>query len=182
MNRARRVVREELPEGWTDALPTLDQKAATRQHSGAVINALAPVVPELLGGSADLAASNNTDVDGGGDFSADDRLGRNLRFGVREHAMASMANGMALFGGVLPYVATFLIFTDYCRPAIRLSALMQQRVIYVMTHDFGAPPDRRGNEAVTDDQQAQVFAFAGDRDAVRRQTVAEALLGLGRMA
>jgi transketolase len=131
----RRVVRGELPEGWTDALPVLDQKAATRQHSGKVINALAPVLPELLGGSADLAASNNTDVEGGGDFSADDRLGRNLRFGVREHGMASIANGMALFGGVLPYVATFLIFTDYCRPAIRLSALMGTKVVYVMTHD-----------------------------------------------
>jgi transketolase len=131
----RRVVRGELPTGWEDALPTLDGDDATRKHSGAVINALAPVLPELLGGSADLAASNNTDVKGGGDFSADDRLGRNLRFGVREHAMASMANGMALFGGVIPYVATFLIFTDYCRPAIRLSALMGTRVVYVMTHD-----------------------------------------------
>ncbi len=131
----RRVVRGELPEGWQDALPTLDGDDATRKHSGAVINALAPVLPELLGGSADLAASNNTDVEGGGDFSPDDRLGRNLRFGVREHAMASMANGMALFGGVIPYVATFLIFTDYCRPAIRLSALMGTRVVYVMTHD-----------------------------------------------
>jgi transketolase len=93
------------------------------------------VLPELLGGSADLAGSNNTDVEDGGDFSADDRTGRNLRFGVREHAMASMANGMALHGGFVPYVATFLVFTDYCRPAIRLSALMQQRVVYVMTHD-----------------------------------------------
>ncbi|GGI09507.1 transketolase [Egicoccus halophilus] len=131
----RRVVRGELPADWTDALPTLDDKAATRQHSGAVINAIAERVPELFGGSADLAASNNTDVEGGGDFSATDRTGRNVRFGVREHAMASIANGMALHGGVIPYVATFLIFTDYCRPAIRLSALMQQRVVYVMTHD-----------------------------------------------
>ena len=139
----RRVIRGELPDGWTDALPTLDGKDATRKHSGAVINALAPVLPELLGGSADLAASNNTDVDGGGDFSADTttgdepagRLGRNLRFGIREHAMASMANGMALHGGVLPYVASFLVFTDYCRPALRLASIMQQRVIYVMTHD-----------------------------------------------
>ncbi|MTV27144.1 transketolase [Nitriliruptoraceae bacterium ZYF776] len=140
----RRVVRQELPADWEQALPQLTEAKATRQHSGAVINALAPVLPELLGGSADLAASNNTDVEGGGDFSAEDRpggvgpggrLGRNLRFGVREHAMASMANGMALHGGVLPYVATFLIFTDYCRPAIRLSALMGARVVYVMTHD-----------------------------------------------
>jgi transketolase len=131
----RRVIRQELPHGWTEALPTLDAKDATRKHSGAVINALADRLPELLGGSADLAASNNTDVEDGGDFGADDRLGRNLRFGVREHAMASMANGMALHGGLIPYVASFLIFTDYCRPALRLSALMGQRVIYVMTHD-----------------------------------------------
>jgi transketolase len=131
----RRLIRHELPDGWTDALPTLDEKAATRKHSGAVINALAPVLPELFGGSADLAASNNTDIVDAGDFSADDRTGRNLRFGVREHAMASMANGMALFGGILPYAATFLIFTDYARPAIRLSALMGAKVVYVMTHD-----------------------------------------------
>jgi transketolase len=131
----RRVVRGELPTNWTDALPELDAKDATRKHSGATIQALAGVLPELIGGSADLAASNNTDVKDGGDFSATDRSGRNLRFGVREHAMASMANGMALHGGVIPYVASFLIFTDYCRPAIRLSALMGQRVIYVMTHD-----------------------------------------------
>ncbi len=131
----RRVIRGELPEGWADALPTLDADDATRKHSGAVINALAGVLPELLGGSADLAASNNTDVKGGGDFSADDRLGRNLRFGVREHAMASIANGMSLHGGIIPYAATFLIFTDYARPAIRLSALMGRRVVWVMTHD-----------------------------------------------
>ena len=131
----RRVVRGELPEGWTDALPVLESKDATRKHSGAVINALAEVVPELLGGSADLASSNNTDVKGGGDFSADDRLGRNLRFGVREHAMAAMANGMSLHGGIIPYAATFLIFTDYARPAIRLSALMGRKVVWVMTHD-----------------------------------------------
>jgi transketolase len=131
----RRVVRRELAEGWREALPALDAKDATRKHSGAVIQALAPVLPELFGGSADLAGSNNTDVEGGGDFSADDRLGRNLRFGVREHAMASMANGMALHGGFVPYVASFLVFTDYCRPAIRLAALMHQRVVYVMTHD-----------------------------------------------
>ncbi len=131
----RRVVRRELPPGWTDALPTLEGKNATRKHSGAVIQALAPVLPELFGGSADLAASNNTDIDDAGDFAADDRLGRNLRFGIREHAMASMANGMALHGGLLPYVASFLVFTDYCRPALRLASLMQQRVVYVMTHD-----------------------------------------------
>jgi transketolase len=131
----RRVVRRQLPVGWANALPTLEGKDATRKHSGAVINAVAPVLPELFGGSADLAGSNLTDVDGGGDFSATDRHGRNLRFGVREHAMASIANGMTLHGGLLPYVATFTIFTDYLRPALRLSALMGAQVIYVTTHD-----------------------------------------------
>jgi transketolase len=131
----RRVIRGQLPEDWADALPTLLNDDATRKHSGAVINAIADAVPELLGGSADLAGSNNTDVKGGGDFGADDRLGRNLRFGVREHAMAAIANGMSLHGGIIPYAATFLIFTDYARPAIRLSALMDQKVVWVMTHD-----------------------------------------------
>ncbi len=125
----------ELPTAWEDALPTLDAKSATRQHSGAVINALADTLPELFGGSADLAGSNNTDVKDGGDFSADDRSGRNIRFGVREHGMGAIANGMALHGGVIPYVATFLVFTDYCRPSIRLSSLMGQKVVWVMTHD-----------------------------------------------
>jgi transketolase len=124
-----------LPEGWQDALPDLDGGAATRKDSGAVINALADTLPELFGGSADLAGSNNTDVKGGGDFSATDRLGRNLRFGVREHGMAAICNGMALHGGLVPYGATFLVFTDYARPAIRLSALMGTRVVWVMTHD-----------------------------------------------
>jgi transketolase len=125
----------QLPDGWRDALPTLTDTLATRKASGAVINALADTLPELFGGSADLAGSNNTDVDGATDFSAADRLGRNVRFGVREHAMASICNGMALHGGILPYAATFLIFTDYCRPALRLSALMGSKVVWVMTHD-----------------------------------------------
>lgn len=125
----------ELPANWRDALPTLEGKSATRAHSGAVINALAGTLPELFGGSADLAGSNNTDIKGAGDFSADNRDGRNIRFGIREHAMAAMANGMVLHGGVIPYVATFLVFTDYCRASIRLSALMGLKVVWVMTHD-----------------------------------------------
>lgn len=131
----RRVVRGELPDDWTEVLPGCGDNAATRKHSGTVINAVAPTLPELFGGSADLAASNLTDVVGGGDFTADDRLGRNLRFGIREHAMASIANGMALHGGLVPYVASFLVFTDYLRPALRLASLLEQRVVYVMTHD-----------------------------------------------
>ncbi len=125
----------ELPDGWQDALPALGGGDATRKDSGAVINALAGTLPELFGGSADLAGSNNTDVKDGGDFSATDRLGRNLRFGVREHGMAAICNGMALHGGLIPYAATFLVFTDYARPSIRLSALMGTRVVWVMTHD-----------------------------------------------
>ena len=124
-----------LREDWRDALPTIEGAGATRKHSGKVINAIADTVPELFGGSADLAGSNNTDIDGAGDFSASDPSGRNLRFGVREHAMAAISNGMALHGGIIPYAATFLIFTDYARPAIRLSALSRLRVVWVMTHD-----------------------------------------------
>ena len=124
-----------LPDGWQDHLPTGGEGKATRANSGEVINALADVLPELFGGSADLAASNKTDVDGGGDFSAGDRTGRNLRFGVREHAMGAICNGIALHGGFVPYAGTFLIFTDYARAAIRLAALMGQRVVWVATHD-----------------------------------------------
>ena len=131
----RRLTGVALPAGWRDALPVLPGSKATRVHSGSVIAALAPALPDLIGGSADLAASNNTDIADGGDFSADDRLGRNLRFGIREHAMAAAANGMALYGGFVPYIATFMVFTDYLRPALRLAALMHQRVVYVMTHD-----------------------------------------------
>jgi transketolase len=131
---ARRMAGD-LPEGWLDALPAAKDGAATRANSGEVINALAPVLPELFGGAADLAGSNKTDVDDGGVFSPDDRLGRNLRFGVREHAMGAIANGMTLHGGFRPYVGTFLIFTDYARGAIRLGALMEQPVVWVATHD-----------------------------------------------
>ncbi|HEX9728802.1 MAG TPA: transketolase [Gemmatimonadales bacterium] len=127
-----------LPEGWAAALPTFtpDPKGmATRKASGIVLNAVAPGVPELIGGSADLAGSTNTLIDDAGDFSATDRRGRNLRFGVREHAMGGIMNGMALHGGVIPYGGTFLIFSDYMRPAIRLAAMMRRQVIYVFTHD-----------------------------------------------
>jgi transketolase len=127
-----------LPAGWTDLLPVFkpgDGSLATRAASGKVLNALAPAVTELVGGSADLTPSNNTLIKGEGDFSASDRAARNLRFGVREHAMAGILNGMALHGGVLPYAGTFLIFSDYMRPAIRLAAMMRRHVIYVFTHD-----------------------------------------------
>ncbi|MGQ0527556.1 MAG: transketolase [Alphaproteobacteria bacterium] len=110
-------------------------KHATRQTSGTVLEALVPAVPEMIGGSADLTGSNNTKIKGPSVISANDFSGRYIHYGVREHGMAAAMNGMALHGGVIPYSGTFLVFTDYCRPSIRLSALMQQRVIYVMTHD-----------------------------------------------
>jgi len=110
-------------------------KAATRNSSGAIINILANYVPNLIGGSADLAPSNKTYMKGKGDFSRDDRNGANLHFGVREHAMAAIANGIYLHGGLKPFVSTFFVFSDYMKGAMRLSALMSLPVIYVLTHD-----------------------------------------------
>lgn len=109
-------------------------RTATRQASGTALHALAPIYPALVGGSADLAASTNTTIPGG-DVSAEDYAGRTIHFGVREHAMAATMNGMALHGGLRPFGSTFLVFADYLRPALRLSALMRQPVIYVFTHD-----------------------------------------------
>ena len=108
---------------------------ATRSSSGKVINRLAKVLPNLIGGSADLAPSTKTLMDDRGSFSAENRTGSNLHFGVREHAMAAMANGMALHGGLTPYESTFFVFSDYMKPAMRLSALMGLPVVYVLTHD-----------------------------------------------
>ena len=110
-------------------------KMATRSSSGEVINRLAKVIPNLIGGSADLAPSNKTEMKGRGHFSAEDRTGSNLHFGIREHAMAAMANGMVLHGGLRTYVGTFFVFSDYMKPAMRMSALMNLPVIYVLTHD-----------------------------------------------
>ncbi len=127
-----------LPEGWEEALPVFPADAkgmATRAASGKVINALAAKIPELVGGSADLAPSNNTWINGSPAFQADTPEGRNFHFGVRELGMAGIVNGMAVHGGVIPYGATFLVFTDYARPAIRLSALSHIPSIWVMTHD-----------------------------------------------
>ena len=108
---------------------------ATRASSGAAIDAMFEACPELLGGSADLTGSNNTLAKGSADFTPENRLGRYVRYGIREHGMAAAMNGMALHGGVIPYSGTFLCFADYSRPAIRLSALMEIRVVHVMTHD-----------------------------------------------
>jgi transketolase len=128
----------ELPEGWETDIPSFppDKKGdATRNASGKVLNAIAGRVGNLIGGSADLAPSNKTLVKDGGDFQANHYDGRNLRFGVREHGMGGILNGMALHGGLIPYGGTFLIFSDYMRPAIRLASLMRLKVIYVFTHD-----------------------------------------------
>ncbi|MCD6296041.1 MAG: transketolase [Deltaproteobacteria bacterium] len=128
----------ELPDNWDRDIPSFpaDSKGmATRVASGTVLNAIALNVSNLFGGSADLAPSNKTEIKGQEDFQPDDYQGRNLRFGVREHGMGSILNGMALHGGIIPYGGTFLIFSDYMRPAIRLAALMGLRVIYVFTHD-----------------------------------------------
>ena len=133
-----RRLQGELPGGWQQAIPTFTAEngsVATRASSGTVLNAIAARVPELIGGSADLSGSNLTVIKDSPTYSAKNHAGRNIHFGVREHGMASMMNGMALHGGVIPYGGTFLVFADYMRPAIRLAALMGERVIYVFTHD-----------------------------------------------
>ncbi|MCP4538048.1 MAG: transketolase [Chloroflexi bacterium] len=129
---------EVLPAGWTDVLPKFsltDGPLATRQASGAVLNALAPIMPTLIGGSSDLAPSNNTLLKDWADFQRETPAGRNLRFGVREHAMGGILSGLALYGGLIPYGGTFLVFSDYMRPAVRLAAMMGLPVVYVWTHD-----------------------------------------------
>ena len=128
-----------LPENWDDELNLLvgthDSSIATRAVSGEALHAITPSLPRLIGGSADLAESNNTEVDGRGSFSPELPGGRNLHFGVREHGMGAVSNGMALHGGVIPYAATFLIFSDYMRPSIRVGALSHAPCIWVFTHD-----------------------------------------------
>lgn len=144
---ADRLSTRTLPDGWADKLPTWEPDAkgiATRKASGEVLNSLADVLPELWGGSADLAESNNTTMKGADSFGPEkastdmwqaNPYGRTLHFGVREHAMGSILNGIALHGGTRPYGATFFTFSDYMRPPVRLAALMHVPVIYVWTHD-----------------------------------------------
>ena len=133
----RAALAGELPEGWDAELDNLfaePRKQATRKASQQAINAIAANLPALVGGSADLAESNLTDIAGGGDLTATE-AGRNLRFGVREHGMGAIANGLAAHGGLRPFCATFLVFSDYMRPSVRLAALMGLPVVYVWTHD-----------------------------------------------
>ncbi|HEX8140577.1 MAG TPA: transketolase [Pyrinomonadaceae bacterium] len=133
----RETMSGELPSGWEEHLPTFEnaKPMATRQASGEVINALAPHMPMLIGGSADLGPSNNTDIKEGGSFEAGSYEGRILHFGVREHAMGATMTGISLNGGLIPFGGTFLTFSDYMKPAIRLAALSEVQVIYVFTHD-----------------------------------------------
>lgn len=135
----RRVTAGALPDGWEAALPPFPAEEtpalATRQASGKTLNALAAALPELVGGSADLASSTNTYLAGLGDFGRESPDGRNLRFGVREHAMGGVLNGIALHGGLVPFGGTFLVFSDWMRGAMRLGAIMGCRAVYVFTHD-----------------------------------------------
>jgi transketolase len=134
----KRRLAGELPQGWDQNLPEFaaDPKGiATRAASGKVINALAERLPELIGGSADLTPSNNTWINNSTSFQAENRLGRNFHFGVREHGMGAIVNGMTLHGGVIPYCGTFLVFSDYMRPAVRISALSHIPSLWVYTHD-----------------------------------------------
>jgi len=131
------LLRGEFPTDWKDAVPTFNPSEgpmATRKASGAVLNAIAEKTPFLIGGSADLAPSTNTILKGYEDFTAEG-AGRNLHFGVREHAMGAVMNGMAESRAIIPYGATFLVFSDYMRPAIRLAAFMGLHLVYVFTHD-----------------------------------------------
>ncbi len=134
----RRALAGELPPGWDRDLPTFtpaDKPLATRVASGQALNAVCGALPTLIGGSADLAESNNTEMKGQPVATPDEPAGRNIYFGVREHAMCSALNGMAAHGGVIPFAGTFLVFSDYAGPAIRLAALSELQAIYVFTHD-----------------------------------------------
>lgn len=126
-----------LPDGWDRSLPVFptDKPVATRNASGKVLNAIAPHLPGLVGGSADLEPSTKTYLSNYPDFQAGQRSGRNFHFGVREHAMGSLANGMAVHGGLIPYTGTFLVFSDYMRPTLRLAALSKFPTIFVFSHD-----------------------------------------------
>lgn len=132
------MMARELPDGWDDEVPglqNLEKPQATRASSGRVLQGLAARIPNLIGGSADLAGSNKTDIEGGGDLSSENPGGRIIHFGVREHAMGAILNGMYLHGGIRPFAGTFLVFSDYMRPAMRMAALMEIGPIFVFTHD-----------------------------------------------
>jgi transketolase len=153
----------ELAEGWDQDLPFFSpagDAVATREASGKVMNILAERLPQFMGGSADLNPSTRTTLMGYGDFGFDEYCGRNIHFGVREHAMGAVANGLALHGGILPYCATFLIFSDYMRPPIRLASMMQTHVIFIFTHDsIGLGEDGQTHQPI--EQLASLRAIPG---------------------
>lgn len=133
-----RETRNRLPDGWETALQGViagDSAMATRVTAGMALNALAAAIPSIIGGSADLSPSTKTRISGSADFGPSDYSGRNIRFGVREHAMAAVCNGLALHGGTIPFASTFLVFSDYMRPAIRLASMMCLQIVFVFTHD-----------------------------------------------
>jgi transketolase len=133
-----RVHKGELPKGLQKRVPDFEESSkgmATRAASGKVLNALAESIPELIGGSADLTGSNKTKIESEAPFSSENREGRYLHYGIREHAMAAIMNGIALHGGLIPFGGTFLVFSDYMRPSMRLCAMMGLRVIYILSHD-----------------------------------------------
>lgn len=133
-----RALAGELPAGWENSLPVFkagDKDIATRAASGKVLDAIVPVIPELVGGSADLTPSNNTRAKGVTDVKPHDFSGRYIRFGVREHGMGGILNGLALHGGIIPFGGTFMVFSDYMRPSVRLAAIMQTKVVFIFTHD-----------------------------------------------
>jgi transketolase len=131
-------MRNELPSGWDADIPIFTPQTgpiATRDACGKIMNAIAKNFDMFIGGSADLAASTKTDLKDGGDFSPENPGGRNIRFGIREHAMGSSSNGISRHGGLIPFTGTFLIFSDYMRPAVRLAAIMKAHVIFIFSHD-----------------------------------------------
>ena len=147
----KRRMSGELPQGWDEDLPRFDpeKKVATRVSAGKVLNAIASRLPELMGGDADLSSSTKTSLQGAGSFDGQSGAGRNIHFGVREHAMGGIVNGMAYHGGVRPFAATFFCFSDYMRPSVRLAALSHLPVIYVWTHDsIGLGEDGPTHQAV----------------------------------
>ncbi len=151
-----------LPAGWDAAMPAWQpgEKLATRAASGKLLDAIAPAIPNLIGGSADLTPSNNTRFKAAVDVKPGDFAGRYIRFGVREHAMGAILNGLALHGGVIPYGGTFLVFSDYMRGAVRLSAIMKTPVIYVWTHDsVGVGEDGPTHQPI--EQMAALRAIPG---------------------
>lgn len=131
------LINKTFPENWESALPSFEgaEAKATRAYSGEVINAIADTIPNLIGGSADLTPSNNTTIKNSSDFAANNYAGRNMHYGIREHAMGGIMNGIALYGGLIPFGGTFMTFSDYCRPAIRLASLSAAQTIFVFTHD-----------------------------------------------